>query len=219
VRPYVQFAVNEECVAAEECNRYLDFLVKDKKPVFHIEYPSETSLIGGLGLGGYTVGGSGGREGKSIKATERKKFCAERSKGEVSGSKNFQTVLKFRKLDGWVTYCNGSVATTPTHEVSDPGSRFGKRGIETVGEDSPVASNQQDYPLRPQPDAVDLEPSMSEWTRKVAEEDGYPFPPGKGSENFISDEELEDEFIQQTWRRVMKFSSSPSFTEEVPRHV
>lgn len=33
---------------------------------------------------------------------------------------------------------------------------------------------------------------MDEWMRRIAEEDGYPFAPGKGSEPFISNEELMD---------------------------
>jgi hypothetical protein len=39
----VQFAVNEECVSNNECNRYDSFLAAGK-PVFHIEYGSSSSL-------------------------------------------------------------------------------------------------------------------------------------------------------------------------------
>jgi len=95
-----------------------------------------------------------------------------------------------RKLDGWVTYCNGSAATTPTHEVADGrGGRFSSKY--TVAEaQAGGAQSGQVVPVGT--DAVELEYEMDPWTRKVAEQDGYPFAPGKGSENFISDAELED---------------------------
>jgi len=179
VRPHVQFFVNEECVTARECNRYSDVLDIDRKPVFHIEYPAESSLLGGLGLGEYTLGAAN-KGTASVRASDRKKFCAGRSDMKVKESNYFQTVLKMRKLDGWVTYCTGVTATTPTTEdTSDSGGggRFGGRGNFV---DDSVNGRM----------AVDDVVEMDAWTKHVAEEDGYPFAPGKGSEQFISDEEL-----------------------------
>jgi hypothetical protein len=99
VKNQVQFAVNEECVKANECDKYRDFLVKDHKAVFHIEYPTRDRP-------------------KTLGEGERKRACGDRSKAEVKSSPYFQTVIKIMKLDGWVTYCNGTVATTPTRETS-----------------------------------------------------------------------------------------------------
>lgn len=128
----MQFAVNEECVNVGECGRYEEFLSPDNdkfdggvggrgggnngKPVFHIEYPAESTLLGGLGVGEYTLGAAGVRNGGTVGVLERTKFCAQRSLGGVGGSRLFQTVLKMRKLDGWVCYCTGVTATTPTTE-------------------------------------------------------------------------------------------------------
>ena len=39
VAPYVQFAVNEECVTYGDCSVYMDY-ISAGKPVFHIEYGS-----------------------------------------------------------------------------------------------------------------------------------------------------------------------------------
>lgn len=187
VRPFVQFAVNEECVSARECNRYEEFLMTDGaggKPVFHIEYPAESTLLGGIGLGEYTLG-AGARAGGKVGETERKKFCAARSSMKVKESRLFQTVLKMRKLDGWVTYCTGLSATTPTTEDSEGaggGGRFSGRGRFVVNSSDVVSMGRSVEGI----DGV----GMDEWTRRVAEEDGYPFAPGKGSELFISDEEL-----------------------------
>jgi len=176
VRPVVQFFVNEECVTARECNRYSEVLDIDKKPVFHIEYPAESTLLGGIGLGEYTLGAANKGTG-SVRASDRKKYCADRSALKVKDSSYFQTVLKMRKLDGWVTYCTGQTATTPTTEDSDGGGgRFSRGNFVDVGANRKMVAD----------DVVE----MDAWTRHVAEEDGYPFAPGMGSEMFISDEEL-----------------------------
>lgn len=49
VKDVVQFAVNEECSmatdAAHKCDQYWDFLNVDKKPVFHVEYPSNNGAL------------------------------------------------------------------------------------------------------------------------------------------------------------------------------
>jgi hypothetical protein len=175
--------VNEECVSARECDRYIDFLDRDKKPVFHIEYPAESTLLGGIGIGEYTIGGSA-RGGTTLRDSDRKKFCADRSALKVKGSSYFQTALKTRKLDGWVTYCTGQTATTPTTESDQGGGgRFSSRGNFVDLSASASANANRGV-------VVDDVVEMDEWTRRVAEEDGYPFAPGRGSEQFVSDEEL-----------------------------
>jgi hypothetical protein len=130
-------------------------------------------------LGEYTLGAAN-KGTASVRASDRKKYCAGRSDLKVKESNYFQTVLKMRKLDGWVTYCTGVTATTPTTEdTSDSGGggRFGGRGnfVDDSVNGRMVVN-----------DVVE----MDAWTKHVAEEDGYPFAPGKGSEQFISDEEL-----------------------------
>ena len=41
----VDFEVNEQCVQYNECNKYTEFITQGK-PVFHIEYPNDTSAVG-----------------------------------------------------------------------------------------------------------------------------------------------------------------------------
>jgi hypothetical protein len=90
--------VNEECVKGNECDKYREFLVKDNKPVFHIEYPSNDKP-------------------KNVPEFQRSRYCGDRSRPEVKQSPNFQTVLKTMSLGGWVLYCNGTTATTPVHDT------------------------------------------------------------------------------------------------------
>jgi len=82
VAPYIQFAVNEECAAYNDCYDYVSFLGSGK-PVFHIEYGSA-----------YQAG----------------QFCLR----GMSGGNYFSTVIKNLDLGGWVYYCDGSQANTPT---------------------------------------------------------------------------------------------------------
>jgi len=90
VLDYVQFAVNEECVAGGGCNSY-DSMLAAGKPVFHIEYPN---------------GGGGDAPTKKTSSKDAtSSYC-------VDGG--FSTVLKNLSLDGYVEYCDGSVVTTPT---------------------------------------------------------------------------------------------------------
>jgi len=86
VLPAMQFSVNEQCVQYSDCSVFSAF-VNASKPVFHIEYPSE------------------------VKADFVTNFCKDTGPGQ--GAQNFSTVVKNMNLDGWVTYCNGQVATTP----------------------------------------------------------------------------------------------------------
>jgi endo-alpha-1,4-polygalactosaminidase (GH114 family) len=82
VQQYVQFAVNEECAANQECESYMPML-QAGKPVFHIEYGD---------------------------ASQAYEFCLR----SMSGGNYFSTVIKTMNLDGWVAYCDGSSATSPT---------------------------------------------------------------------------------------------------------
>jgi hypothetical protein len=133
VRHYVHFAVNEECIKANECDKYKDFMLKDDKPVFHIEYPV-------------------GERPKTLSELERRRWCGATTKPEIKNSPNFQTVIKAMGLGGWVLYCNGTSATTPVNEVP---SRWSTRGnyVLTGEEDEPrmtewdaFVARQDNYP-------------------------------------------------------------------------
>ncbi|RDL31961.1 uncharacterized protein BP5553_09363 [Venustampulla echinocandica] len=73
----VEFQVNEQCVEMNECELFVPF-VKANKPVFHIEYPSGSSLT-------------------NSKVVSQ--FCVEKA------SNNFSTVLKDLDLDSKVQFC------------------------------------------------------------------------------------------------------------------
>ena len=165
VKDYVHFAVNEECVRTKECDKYADFMHKDKKPVFHIEYPLIPTDIAPL-------------------PRERKRYCAE-SSPKVHGT-NFQSVMKHKKLDGWVVYCSGQVSKTPT--IDKGSSRFSLRGNYAII--SNLTEQDTGNPIDPNPSpSIDITDNAA-YQAEIAREDGYPFPPGKGSEQFISDDEL-----------------------------
>jgi len=87
VLPYVQFSVNEECVANKECADFQAF-IDAGKPVFHIEYPSGA--------------------GKPVSSKALKANC----EGSDIKIPKFSTVIKTLDLDGWVEYCDGTTATT-----------------------------------------------------------------------------------------------------------
>jgi hypothetical protein len=86
VMPAVQFAVNEQCVQFSDCPTFSAFH-NASKPVFHIEYPSE------------------------VAADFVPNFCKD--SGPATGTEGFSTVIKNMNLDGWVTYCDGKIETTP----------------------------------------------------------------------------------------------------------
>jgi hypothetical protein len=87
VLPVVDFSINEQCVQYDECAPFTAF-TKASKPVFHIEYPSE------------------------LKSKTTKHICART--GPAKDAVEFSTVLKNMDLDGWVQFCDGYTATTPT---------------------------------------------------------------------------------------------------------
>ena len=83
----MEFSVNEQCVQYDECTEFTAF-IRDSKPVFHIEYPSEM-------------------KSKILKSLRAKTGAAE-------AAANFSTVLKHMDLDGWVEFCDGRTANTRT---------------------------------------------------------------------------------------------------------
>lgn len=84
----VHFSVNEQCVQYSECTTYEPF-IRESKPVFHIEYPDTAP---------------------SIAESLRNDLCS--GTGDANGADRFSTILKKMDLDGWVVYCNGTVADT-----------------------------------------------------------------------------------------------------------
>ncbi|KAK4208336.1 glycoside hydrolase superfamily [Rhypophila decipiens] len=81
----VQFSVNEQCAAQDNCASFSAF-IEAGKPVFHIEYPSGA--------------------GRNIAASASKRSCTAK---DMAG---FSTVMKELKLDAWVEYCDGTRAYT-----------------------------------------------------------------------------------------------------------
>lgn len=75
----VDFSVNEECEAWNECQDFAAF-IDAGKPVFHIEYPEGAP---------------------DVDDATREKIC------QAPGSDDFSTVIKTYDLDGWVLYCDG----------------------------------------------------------------------------------------------------------------
>jgi hypothetical protein len=171
----VQFAVNEQCVGKRECDKYAKF----RKPVFHIEYP-----LGNL----RTTSGN---------PASRRRYCPENG-GKGGKQTNFRTVLKAKKLDGAVRYCDGKYAVTPT-KPEPKASRWtnnARRALpegEVAGNDVPSDDEEELVPTAdPRQHAKEWQndPEAIKMQKEIALKDGYPFPPGKGSENLIPDEML-----------------------------
>jgi endo-alpha-1,4-polygalactosaminidase (GH114 family) len=74
VLPVMNYAVNEQCVEWSECATFQPF-ISAGKPVFHIEYPDDSS------------------------SKSKTTICQD------TGSKGFSTVLKDMDLDATVQYC------------------------------------------------------------------------------------------------------------------
>ena len=96
VLPLVQFSVNEQCVAGQECSHFQAF-TQAGKPVFHIEYPN-------------------GDDSSSTPVDDTTGWCKTETQddGHTYDISNFSTVIKNMNLDGWVQLCDGSTAVTPT---------------------------------------------------------------------------------------------------------
>jgi hypothetical protein len=162
VRSQVNFAVNEECVLMNECEKYYNFLNIDRKQVFHIEYPVTSP--------------------RNLTPAEIYKWCAQAN--PVSRNPNFTTALKVKSLNGWVEFCDGSLFSTPViNEVSNRfnqprylGQNFTNDLMQLLGLSSqPRLTNSQ----------------VDNLEKEIARRDGYPFPRGRGSENIIPDSILE----------------------------
>jgi len=122
IRPYVHFAVNEQCANKKECQQYKDF----KKPVFHIEYPRsdiELKRSGGL------------------PATTRGRYCVDNDR---LISNFFHTVIKVKALDGIVQYCDGKYYKTPTKNAKGGRSRDSWVNSMEDDPDMPLKSWQND---------------------------------------------------------------------------
>jgi hypothetical protein len=107
----IQFAVNEECATegtSDACHEYDDLLAAGK-PVFHIEYVNTTST------GGWTNPSFPGASKSQLLAD----LCLKSSSGGISGK--LSTVIKDLDLNGWVTYCDGTEATTAVNSTYDTG--------------------------------------------------------------------------------------------------
>jgi Glycoside-hydrolase family GH114 len=164
IKPHVHFAVNEECAVRSECRQYSGF----SKPVFHIEYPPLQLYL-------------------SVSATERQRYCVDNQAGLKS---YFHTVMKAKKLDGGVEYCDGVYAKTPTREVREgaslgrdrgsKGSRPAKYAVDGYANEGTMDSSK----------AWQFDDNMITHQANLAMDDGYPFAPGEGSERYISDADL-----------------------------
>jgi Glycoside-hydrolase family GH114 len=175
VRSQVNFAVNEECVLMNECEKYNNFVNLDRKQVFHIEYPVRTP--------------------QNLTEVERYRWCAQSNL--VSRNGNFSTVLKVKSLDGWVQFCDGSLFSTPT--INDGpkssgnrfGGWFGKTSQPRPGNPTQNNANNNTQLLgSSSPPRLTTTP-VGDIEMGVAKRDGYPFPPGQGSESIIPDSILD----------------------------
>jgi hypothetical protein len=79
-----------------ECGRYNSFVSNEKKPVFHIEYPTQFP---------------------QISQQEMQNFC------HGQDQTGFSTAIKNLTLDGWVEYCTGQVSNTTCIPPSGGGGR------------------------------------------------------------------------------------------------
>ncbi|KAK4941391.1 hypothetical protein LTR10_018660 [Elasticomyces elasticus] len=80
----MQWSVNEQCHAYDECSTFEPF-IKQGKPVFHIEYPKGDK-----------------DNNESVPATEADKICSD------SAAKKFSTILKNLNLDAWMQTCKNA---------------------------------------------------------------------------------------------------------------
>ena len=93
----VDFAVNEQCVETLECSKYDDFV--QTKPVFHIEYLP-------------------GDDDSQTPLTDTTTVCTRYNEAEQGEAPNevditkLSTVIKNMDLDGWVQFCDKTVAET-----------------------------------------------------------------------------------------------------------
>jgi hypothetical protein len=133
----IDFAVNEECTTYEQgCKQYIP-LIKAGKPVFHFEYVKVDNSAGFPNIQSIY-----GNWSKLSSPDILSYYCLRNSFGNTDfiGSEYtgmFSTAIKPLDLGGWVMYCDGSWADTPTFQTqSGPseqptrGGRAGRRGQE-----------------------------------------------------------------------------------------
>jgi Glycoside-hydrolase family GH114 len=85
VNSVIQFAVNEQCSSDGSCTSYDGF----GKPVYHLEYSND----------------------HSVSDSQKDTLCL----AGASTASELTTVIKTLNLDGWVLYCDGQSATSPTY--------------------------------------------------------------------------------------------------------
>jgi hypothetical protein len=149
----VQFAINEQCVTAEDtaCSEYQP-LLDAGKPVFHIEYIDDNSGNDGGDNSGDNGddGNSGdnnddGNDGDNNDDDDKKKQNKQKKAGKPAGAADLSklcvegglgsqlsTVVKQMSLDGWTEYCDGSEVTTTINEnyqTGDPKQGGDKKSV------------------------------------------------------------------------------------------
>jgi hypothetical protein len=107
VADVVQFAVNEECVANDECSVYESFtngVSSIAKPVLHVEYVEHS---------GSKISSSSPRLKGYSSDKLRNILCLEDQR-----SLKLSTAIRTLSLDGWMMDCDGSVTNTKTKPTS-----------------------------------------------------------------------------------------------------
>ncbi|KAF2675286.1 hypothetical protein BT63DRAFT_365862 [Microthyrium microscopicum] len=102
----IEFAVNEECASGQgdDC-KYYEELIAAGKPVLHIEYVSNYTMTDNS-----VVISSTDKPGESSEALKAQ-YCFKNNTGYAD---TFSTTIKVLSLNGWVLYCDDTVATTVT---------------------------------------------------------------------------------------------------------
>jgi hypothetical protein len=118
VTPFIQFAVNEQCAAREECASTYQPLIQAQKPIFEIEYVVPTSKnsaevkIDPKGFGNTQEEKQALKKWQNMSSSELKSaLCL---KATTNPENAFSTVLKTMGLDGYVIDCNSNVSRTAT---------------------------------------------------------------------------------------------------------
>jgi hypothetical protein len=153
----IDFAVNEECTTYEQgCKQYIP-LIKAGKPVFHFEYVKIDKSAGYPNIQSIY-----GNWSKLASPDILSYYCLRNSFGntdfissEFAGG--FSTAIKPLDLGGWVMYCDGSWADTPTFQSPEPpggetaeaarqrgGGRGGRRGQQQEAAEEPQQQEQQE---------------------------------------------------------------------------
>jgi Glycoside-hydrolase family GH114 len=111
VQDVATFAVNEQCVEFNECDKYDDFL--NTKAVLHIEYVDSIDNLSKRDIARIQRR----RANKKRQATTAVVSALSQQctpKNAPTLNTKMSTVIKTSNLDGVVQYCDGTVATTQT---------------------------------------------------------------------------------------------------------